>query len=234
MTGTDTAAAERTCHDLLVALAGRLPDPLLWRLRDWLAAGAHAALRTSVPRALVRHRLGVTEDERVLLREVVTAWGGSPRHVEAVLHLDTPPEAGASFSAGGESPGWDTADLVLRAVAPALAEAGELRRAWRTDRAARRAAPVPPSRVVLLSARGDLPAVTAALQRALRAQGESTPRVEVVGQGTPITAYHREALVGSELLWRAGGVPASAPGDGRGAPPQVRRSPSTSELVGHG
>ena len=236
MTGTTPGAtgsrsAERACHDLLVALAGRLPDPLLWRLRDWLAGGARTALRTAVPRSLLRHRVGITDEERSLLRETVTAWGGGLRPVEAVLHADAPPSATGTFAPEGQDPGWDGLDLVLRAAVPALADAGELRRAWRTDRAARRAVPVPPARVVLLSARGDLPAVTAALQRVLRAQGEPTPRVEVIGPGTPMTAYHRDALANSEILWRAGGLPAG-PVEG-GAPPQTRRTP-TSELVGHG
>src|SRR6185436_14930829 len=31
-----TERADAACHDLLVRLAGRLPDRLLWRLREWL------------------------------------------------------------------------------------------------------------------------------------------------------------------------------------------------------
>ena len=29
-----------TCHELLLRLAGRLPDDLLWRYRDWAASDA--------------------------------------------------------------------------------------------------------------------------------------------------------------------------------------------------
>ena len=55
------AGAARACHDVLVAMAGRVPDRALWRLRDWLACGADVALRTALPRTLVRHRVGVTD-----------------------------------------------------------------------------------------------------------------------------------------------------------------------------
>ena len=86
--------AARACHDLLVSLAGRVPDHALWRLRDWLAADADVALRTAVPRTLLRHRVGVTETERALLREAVQAWRGPVRLVDAVLHADPAPEVG--------------------------------------------------------------------------------------------------------------------------------------------
>ncbi len=224
---------ERACHDLLVALAGRLPDRPLWRLRDWLAADAVAALRTAVPRTLLRHRLGVTETERALLREAVTGWHGPVRLVDAVLHADAAPEPAATFAEAGRS-GWDTPDLVLRALLPTVGEVGEVRRAWRT------AGPGEPDeqvRVVLVSAAGDLPALTGAVQRALRAHGGPVADVEVIGEGTVTTSYHRAALAASDVLWRAG-APASvsAPGPERGAglPGPRAGTASPAELVHHG
>ena len=41
--------ADAACHDLLVRLAGRLPDRLLWRLREWLATGGHTAVAATAP-----------------------------------------------------------------------------------------------------------------------------------------------------------------------------------------
>ncbi|NYD38675.1 hypothetical protein [Actinomycetospora corticicola] len=227
-TGTAVAgggpAGARACHDLLVALAGRVPDRALWRLRDWLAAGADAALRTAVPRTLLRHRIGVTDTERELLREAVTAWRGSARLVDAVLHADTAPEAGTAFAEPGAAP-WDTADLVLRAVVPAAGDVGEVRRAWRAGG----------SRVVLVSAAGDLAALTGIVQRALRAQGDAAPRVEVIGAGTLTTGYHRAALAASDVLWRAG-APATAGAPDHARLPDPRRGVPSSppELVRHG
>ncbi|HEY2194746.1 MAG TPA: hypothetical protein VGH76_20955 [Actinomycetospora sp.] len=224
---------ERACHDLLVALAGRLPDRPLWRLRDWLAADALTALRTAVPRTLLRHRVGVTETERALLRDAVTGWHGPVRLVDAVLHADHAPEPAATFAEPGGS-GWDAADLVLRALLPTVGEVGEVRRAWRT---AGQGEPGDPVRVVLVSAAGDLPALTGAVQRALRAHGDTVPGVEVIGAGTVTTSYHRAALAASEVLWRAGApasVSAPVPEHGPGLPGPRTGVASRAELVRHG
>ncbi|MCD2193466.1 hypothetical protein LQ327_08730 [Actinomycetospora endophytica] len=229
-----SGGAERACHDLLVALAGRLPDRPLWRLRDWLAAEATVALRTALPRTLLRHRVGVTESERALLREVVTGWHGPLRLVDAVLHAESAPEATVTFAEPGRS-AWDAADLVLRALLPTVGDVGEVRRAWRSGPARATGDEV---RVVLVSAAGDLPALTGAVQRALRAHGGAVPGVEVIGAGTVTTAYHRAALAASDVLWRAGApasVSASAPERGPGLPgPRTGVVPSPPELVRHG
>lgn len=232
------AGPVRACHDVLLAMAGRIPDRTLWRLRDWLAADAGIALRSALPRTLVRHRVGVTEDERGLLRAAVLGWGGSSRLVDAVLHTDGAPavtsaDGAASaftFVADGPRAGWDAADLVLRAFAPAAGVA-ELRRTWRRDGRAegpggrRGTAPV---RVVLARAEhgADPAALTGALQRALRAQGEAEPQVEVLAPDSPATGYHAAAIESSELLWRPTGQATE--------PPAPRLGRRTDELVGHG
>jgi hypothetical protein len=209
--------AEQACHEVLLAMAGRVPDRLLWRLRDWLSCGAHVALRTALPRALLRHRVGITEDERAHLRTVVLAWGGPARLVDAVLHVEAPPDPAVTF-AGPGGPGWDDTDLVLRALAPVTGDVTAVRRAWRTTSGA-------PVRVVLVSTDGGGGAALAgAVQRALRARGEADPCVEVLGASAVTTPYHRAALASAEVLWRAdvGRVPSPAVGD------------RTGELVGHG
>lgn len=240
--GATTVDTARAGHDLLVALAGRLPDRVLWRLRDWLAADAAVALRTALPRTLMRHRTAITDDERDLLREVVTAWRGPARLVDAVLHADVPPESAARFAEAGTG-GWDAADLVLRALVPAVGDVGEVRRAWRLDAPAGRGGAAPDraavTRVVLISAAGDLAALTGAVQRALRAHGDAAPCVEVIGAGTATTSYHRAALTTSDVLWRAGAsVPAPEPDDAPGHPgdgPGPRGAPTPPpELVRHG
>lgn len=223
--------ARRACHDLLVALAGRLPDRSLWRLRDWLAADAAVGLRTALPRTLLRHRVGVTDAERGLLRTAVTSWNGPLRLVDAVRHTDSVPEPSVTFAAPGRI-AWDASDLVLRALLPSVGHVGEACRAWRSTPAG------PDVRVLLLSAAGDLPSLTGAVQRALRAHGGPEPGVEVVGAGTVTTGYHRAALAASDVLWRAGArddgrVAAPSPTSGtRG--PRNGMIPSVPEPVGHG
>jgi hypothetical protein len=224
--------AARACHDLLVALAGRVPDRALWRLRDWLAADAVIALRSALPRTLLRHRVGVTETERGLLREAVAGWHGPVRLVDAVLHADAAPEPSASFAAPGDA-GWDAADLVLRAMLPTVGDVGEVRRAWRISPDL----PDGPMRVVLVSAAGDLATLTGAVQRTLRAHGGAVAGVEVIGAGTVTTGYHRVALAASDVLWRAE-APATAPDPGPeprpGLPGQRSGAASPTELVRHG
>jgi hypothetical protein len=190
MTSTDDLGAA-ACHELLVRLAGRLPDRLLWRLREWLAAGAHAAVAALLPRALLRNRVGLTDEERDLLETAVA--GRAPRKLlDAVLTVTVPDEPDVTFRSG---PDPDVAALSLLAVARGVDGCVELRQTLRgTGRHAQR--------VVLVRAEGPRPwALAGTLARLLRAHGDSAPCVEVLPAGDP-PAYHRAALAGSTLLWR--------------------------------
>ena len=166
---TGVAEQERACHDLLVRLAGRLPDKLVWRLRDWLSAGAHPALARTMPKALLRHRVGITDSERDLLEASLPHWGAAQRSLDAVLPVQDLPETRHTFRAEldpGEAcadlsgfGGWrDAVDLSLLAVLRAHPGAKELRRSWRIDQPR-------PRRVVLAHVTEDLPTLTGTLQR---------------------------------------------------------------------
>jgi hypothetical protein len=190
MTSPDDLGAA-ACHELLVRLAGRLPDRLLWRLREWLAAGAHAAVAALLPRALLRNRVGLTDEERDLLEAAVA--GRAPRKLlDAVLTVTVPDEPDVTFRSG---PDPDVAALSLLAVARGVDGCVELRQTLRgTGRHAQR--------VVLVRADGPRPwALAGTLARLLRAHGDTAPCVEVLPAGDP-PAYHRAALAGSTLLWR--------------------------------
>ena len=190
MTSQDDLGAA-ACHELLVRLAGRLPDRLLWRLREWLATGAHAAVAALLPRALMRNRVGLTDEERDLLEAAVA--GRAPRKLlDAVLTVTVPDEPDVTFRSG---PDPDIAALSLLAVARGVDGCVELRQTLRgTGRHAQR--------VVLVRAEGPRPwALAGTLARLLRAHGDPAPCVEVLPAGEP-PAYHRAALAGSTLLWR--------------------------------
>ncbi|WP_424187003.1 hypothetical protein ACOBQX_03985 [Actinokineospora sp. G85] len=58
-----------------------------------------------------------------------------------------------------------------------------------------------PVHLVRAETAADLPAVTAAVQRALESAGQSVPRVEVFGPATPLPDYHEAALLAATLLW---------------------------------
>lgn len=185
---------DAACHELLVRLAGRLPDRLLWRLREWLATGADAVVAATLPRALLRHRVGLTDAERDLL-EIAVADRGAPRRVlDAILTVTVPDEPEPLFRPADD---LDAATLSLLAVTRGDDGCVELRQALRID--GRREQ----QRVVLARTTGRRPWVLAAtLGRLLRAHGDREPCVEVLTTGEP-TAYHRAALTGSTLLWRS-------------------------------
>jgi hypothetical protein len=193
-----TPPSDAAGHELLVRLAGRLPDRLLWRLREWLATGGHAAVAALLPRALLRHRVGLTDAERDLLEAAVAGRGASRRLLDAILPVSNPDEPAAAFHPAPAEP--DPAVLSLLAVARGDGGCVELRQALRDD--GRRE-----QRVVLVRADGDRPwALAGTLARLLRAHGDPTPCVEVLPAGDP-PAYHRAALAGSAVLWRRAETP---------------------------
>jgi len=185
--GTDAVQAG---HDLLVRLAGRLPDEVLWRLRDWLAAGALDTVSLLLPRELMRHRVGLADRERELLSDMAGGWGPAGRLLDAVLPVPGPDEPTPAFVADPEPN--DVGALSLLAVVRSQQGCRELRLARRADG----------QRVVLV--RGGQPpwATAAILQRLLRAHGDRTPCVEVLLDGVEDSPYHRAAAAAAVPLWR--------------------------------
>jgi hypothetical protein len=188
------SSAEQACHELLVRLAGRLPDDLLWRLRDWLAAGSPAALGATLPRELLRHRVGLTDEERELLERSAESWG-APRHLlDAVLPTDPSDAVTATFRTSDEA--LDTAALSVLAVVRGHPGCVALHQAWRLG--GRRE-----QRVVAVVG-GERPwALTGTIQRVLRAHGDRTPCVEVLPSHGEPPAYHRSVIIDASRLWRA-------------------------------
>lgn len=185
-------AADRAGHELLVALAGRMPDDVLWRLRDWLAAEAYGPLAAMLPRELLRHRLGLTDAERELLVASAGEWGAPRRLLEAVLPLDAPAAADVVFRS--HSDGLDAAALSVLGVVRGHAGCVELRQAWRVGAGREQ-------RVVIVHG-GERPwSVTATLQRVLRAHADRTPCVEVLPAHGEPPAYHQAAIIGSAPVW---------------------------------
>lgn len=202
-TGT-VGGATHACHDLLVELGGRLPDELLWRLRDWLAAESAPAVSAKtraaremvgvmLPRELLRRRMGLTDHERDLLSEAAGDWGSGRRLLDAVLPVHVPAEPPYRFEVDHAV---DPAALSVLAVVRGHPGCMELSMARRTDGRGRQ-------RVVLVRG-GDRPwALAATLQRVLRAHGDRTPCVEVISAEVEPSFYHRAAAAAAVTLWRA-------------------------------
>jgi hypothetical protein len=201
-TRPDQSSAHQVCHELLLRLAGRLPDELLWRLRDWLAAGNRTALGVTLPRELLRHRIGLTEPECELLAAAVGEWGASRRMLDAVLPVDTADEPVADFRSTGMS--IDPAALSVLAVVRGHPGCRELHQTVRHTLAATGARAGRRDQRVVLVRGADRPWVLAGtLQRLLRAHGDRTPCVEVLSANGEPTEYHRSAIINSMELWRA-------------------------------
>ncbi len=196
------SSADQAGHDLLVALAGRLPDDVLWRLRDWLAAQSYGPLGAMLPRELLRHRLGLTDAERELLVASAGEWGASRRVLEAVLPQDAPHVADVVFR--NRADGLDAAALSVLGVVRGHPGSVELRQAWRTGLGREQ-------RVVVVHG-GERPwALAATLGRVLRAHGDRTPCVEVLPAHGEPPSYHQAAIIGSSPLWKSGAGQSAEP-----------------------
>jgi hypothetical protein len=181
------SSADAACHDLLLRLAGRLPDELLWRVRDWLADGGREVVGATLPRELLRHRVGLTDQERDLLEAAV---GSSHPLLDAVPPASAPLESPSTFQPGDRT--VDTAALAVLAVVRGHPGCIELRQCWRGAQ-----------RVVLVVGADRPWVLTGTLQRLLRAHGDRTPCVEVLPPHGEPAAYHHAAIIGSVPLWRS-------------------------------
>ncbi|MBB5154017.1 hypothetical protein [Saccharopolyspora phatthalungensis] len=183
------------CHELLLRLAGRLPDRHLWRFRDWLAGDAADIVARMLPGTLVRERIALDEAEYQLLSNALVPLGADAAMVNAILPLD--PDAVRQHAFSSERPMdrvGDSALLVLGATLRGRPGVREVRSSWRhsADGAVKL--------VVLVTAGADVVGLTGEIQRVLRALGEPEPCVEVLPPDLEPTAYHHAALAESVLV----------------------------------
>lgn len=199
-------AAESACHELLVRLAGRLPDRQLWRFRDWLAAGALPELAHVLPLTLLRERIGLTAAEFPLLETTVSEHGADGVDlglISSIREVDEPIDASdIDYTFVVDPPSsvrrpslGDPLTVLLSALLGGRAGVGEVRSSWRISRQGGGA-----KRVLLVSVSDGAPALTGELQRVQRAVGELEPAVEVLPMSFEPPVYHRAALAASELL----------------------------------
>lgn len=183
------------CHELLLRLAGRLPDRHLWRYRDWLAGGAAEVVARLLPGTLVRERIALDDDEHRLLSDALLPLGADPAMVNAILPavVDTTPHYSFTTERPAENIG-DSAVLVLGATLRGRAGVREVRNTWRRRDSGS------PKLVVLVSASDDCVELAGEIQRVLRALGDSAPCVEVVPKDLEPTPYHRMAIEESALV----------------------------------
>jgi hypothetical protein len=185
---------ELLCHELLLRLAGRLPDRHLWRFRDWLAGDAADVVARMLPGTLVRERIALDDTEHQLLASALLPLGADPAMVNAVLPATPDATPQYAFSSAGPADGGDSAVLVLGATLRGRPGVREVRSSWRRGEGGA------PKRVVLVTASADFVGLTGEIQRVLRALGEPEPCVEVLPPDLEPTAYHHAALAESVLV----------------------------------
>lgn len=193
-------------YDLLLALAGRVPDEALAEMRLCLADGEDAELAESLAESLAAEagagRLALTEAEAGLVRAVCD---DDPPAAVRVPRMEAPPyrfgdQYGTAMPSGhGRAEDRDARDAV---AVEAGERVGGLLAMWRVHRHAYEG---PPRRVYLAEARAgaDPAELVAEIQYALSEASEDTPRVEVFAEGAPLPPYHEAALGGATLLWAA-------------------------------
>jgi hypothetical protein len=190
---------EQASHELLLRLAGRLPDQLLWRFRDWLGEGAMSTLARTLPRSLLKHRIDLDQSEYRLLVAGLIPHGADWHQVSSTLGVDDATETRYTFTQG--APKWvnsvDSVSVLLHATLRGRPDVGEVRQSWRHGGAAGEGGT---KRVLIVTALSGQPRLTGELQRVLRVLGDEEPSVEVLPPRFDLPDYHRSAVASSELL----------------------------------
>jgi hypothetical protein len=225
-------------HQLLLRMAGRLPDELIAEARRWLAGGELVEIAQAVVFAALAGRIVVTELDAALLADTLTAAGEDADALADIERSEADPQPLYGLAPvspeelaeyGDEVPysidltgpydgpgGADEIDAAAVAVLAAqladdapVAPAAALWRTWRFP--AIDTQWPPPRRMYLVQAEGEaaLPGLAAQLQDALDAAGETNPQVEAFLDPDELPAYQRTALGFSALLWTA--APAAPP-----------------------
>jgi hypothetical protein len=190
--------AEFACHELLLRLAGRLPDRQLWRFRDWLAAGALPELSQALPLTLLRERVGLMASELRLVDTALRGHGADVGLLASVREIDELPMLDSVFSLESPLRGGlgDQTAVLLSAVLRGRPGVGDVRSCWRRNRATGGEA----KRVLVVSALSGCAGLAGELQRVLRALGEHDPCVEVLPHDMEPPPYQWAAIEASELL----------------------------------
>lgn len=190
------AETTRACHELLLRLAGRLPDRTLWRYRDWLGEGAMTSLARALPRTLLKHDVDLNRRDHGLLVTGLVPYGADWHHVSMLLADDQPDTCPYTFSAAtSDFADVDAVSAVLTATLRGRRDVGEVRECWRQSERGETA-----KRILLVVGLDELPKLAGELQRVLRVLGEEVPSVEVLDPRFEVGAYHRAALGDSARL----------------------------------
>ncbi|MBB5159980.1 hypothetical protein [Saccharopolyspora phatthalungensis] len=193
----ETSVVERDdLHQLLLHLAGRVPDDGLAAVRTCLADGEQDQVAGFLAAAVGTGRLALTQDEADLIEAVAVEQGENISGLDKAPRLAELPPSAFEFTALDQ----EAMDHQDATVVEAASRVGGLRGLWRVIRssAARDV------RVYLgeTEQTADVVELVAEVQHSL-AEAGTEPRIEMFAEGTELAPYHEAALETAELVWTA-------------------------------
>ncbi|WIX98165.1 hypothetical protein QRX60_29315 [Amycolatopsis mongoliensis] len=206
-------------HEILLRVAGWLPDDVLTRARSTLADDRCADVARLLAFAGRRNVLPLDEDDLDALAELLESEGLDPAVLDAMeLIPESSPllwQFSPEWSSAGDGEGDEGADgaMLISALAEQdlLAEIIEepgVRGLWSAVRRPASGVPYPEPRVVYVAEVdddaddvGEPAELSARFQDTLSAAGERDPQVEVVSMHGARPRYQRAAQLGGKLLW---------------------------------
>jgi hypothetical protein len=184
-------------HGLLLGLAGVLPDSVIARSRDQLAAGTLQELARNVMFCVLSQSLKLTSEDAAVLADLLDDPAGLGE-----VEIDDSDVTHWQF--GAEPPEADpVAGALDQVVSEALVREPDVIGCWQAWRTGTDEAAAKAVFVIEVRADTDLVGVTARMQQRLAAAGEASPQVEVYPQDWEPPAYQRQARGFGRLIWAA-------------------------------
>jgi hypothetical protein len=210
------------CHWLLLRLACSVADDLISQCRRWLGEGRTSEVGRAVTYAVLSQHIPLSDPEIDLLAELLGAAGldtsalsmvdlldneSMPKYAFAACHKDV--GRGSRLGAADDRPAAPVTeaepdDDIDRAMLALMNPGTPIRALWRVWRFPGDGAPWPPPRrvyVVEVDRGAELAGVTAWLQDAVAAAGETDPQVEVYPIHGSLPSYQRLARAYGALIW---------------------------------
>ncbi|MGW3471499.1 hypothetical protein ACWDKQ_24265 [Saccharopolyspora sp. NPDC000995] len=202
MTYAASTVERNDLYELLLRLAGRVPDDGLAIMRTCLADGEEDQVTALLVTAVTTRGLALVQHEVEVIRTLAAQHGVRTAELEkAAILTELPPPAFEFTTPPIEQDGMDEQDAI---VVEAASRVGGLQGLWR---AVRRSVgsdvrlylgEVEPS--------SDVVELAAESQHSLVESGVE-PRIELFTEGTELAPYHEAALTNAELVWTAAPPP---------------------------
>jgi hypothetical protein len=187
------SSSPNTTHDLLLALAGRVDDDLLAWARELVAVGEDAHAVEMLTATLTADRVTLPHPVRSRLVEMARA---ARIELDADAELPAPtPEEATEHRFGTHEPATGRVSAALTALPTRLLQGCRVRLTHRLTAAGSAPGPLPHPVLIVEVEPGSRRPDMLSYQLAVALERSGVPTaVEVLTAGTPVSAYHAEAL----------------------------------------